>query len=162
MKKACAALIVLALTALSAVASADVKVYSQAKLQVTTPEGWKLKEANGVTLVGGPTDEVGQIIWEVLSPTPETLKKDMDKLTGAMGVKDMKWADKPMTNKVNGLDAILIVGSGTQQGKPHDFAMLVVGNGKNGLAVMTILRQDQRAKYDKILAAEVNSIALVK
>jgi hypothetical protein len=150
---------VLALATLASVADAAPKVYPTAKMQMTLPDGWAVKDAkNGVTLVGAPSNDAGLIVFPAASPTPDTVKKSVDDLVAAMNITGVTWDATLEKGTVNKLPMFARKGAGTSDGKADDLATILVMNGSSGLVVISVVQHDRKDAYKDVLTSSVLSI----
>ncbi len=162
MKRIAFTLAILSL-AISSVAAADAKSYPDVKLQISFPDGWKVKDAkNGITMVGGPHDEADLIVFPVLNPTPDVVKKNVDDLITSMHASNVTWDDKLGEDKINDLAAFARKGSGTFDGKSYDLVTIVVVNDTHALVVIGLVQHDKKDTYKDVLTTTVKSIQPTK
>ena len=164
MKRSISSLVlVLVATAFSAVAGAAPKVYSVAKLQITFPEGWGVKEdKSGMTMAGAPGNEAGIVVFAMPNLTPEAVGKAVEELLKAMGGTAVTWEADVMKGSTNSLPLFARKGTTTFEGKPHDIATVVVMNGTNGLVLLGVVRHDVKDKHQKAYEGIVQSIQVAK
>ena len=117
------ALVVLAL--LSNIATADVHTNKNAKVTLEIPKSYKMTEQDDLMRGESGDKAVALFYWNVdAADADEALKKLGEELYKAVG--SLAW-DKPKAEKVHGLDAQWITGTGRSVGNTLELTVLFAG-----------------------------------
>jgi len=117
------ALVVVAL--LCGVAAADVHTNKAAKVTLDIPKGYKMSEQDDVMRGESADKAVALFYWNVdTGDADKALQKLGEELYKAVG--SLAW-DKPKAEKVHGLDAQWITGTGRSVGNTLDLTVLLAG-----------------------------------
>jgi len=157
---------ILALAALAVIvavapASADVHVNAAAKISVDVPKAWKLAGGGDRMVAADPKEEAAVTL--IVTDTGDA-KKALEQLDKQMGsqIKDSK-LDQPAKIDLNGMQAIMIKGSATMNGKKVGLMIMAVLTPIN--KVMNVMAVVEEAKFDvhqKELTAILMSIKPAK
>lgn len=128
------ALVVLAL--LSNIAVADVHTNKNAKVSLEIPKTYKMTEQDDLMRGESADKAVALLYWNVdTGDTDAALKKLGEELYSMVG--SLSW-DKPKAEKVHGLDAQWITGTGRSVGNTLDITVVLAGPTATKKHVMVI------------------------
>jgi predicted Zn-dependent protease len=156
------AVVALSLLAFASPALADRHVHKEAKVSIDVPAGWKVDGDEDHMTVTDPKEEVA-FFFIILDA------KDLDKATSEMekeigkAVKNVKWEGEPEETKLNGMDAILLDGSGKIDGQAVELGVAaIVTPAAKVLLVLGVIEASKSKKHEKAVVALLTSIKPVK
>jgi hypothetical protein len=154
------ALVVVAL--LCGVVSADVHTNKVAKVTLDIPKTYKMSEQDDVMRGESADKAVALFYWNVdTGDADEALKKLAEELYKAVG--SLAW-DKPKAEKVHGLDAQWITGTGRSVGNTLDLTVLFAGPTatKHHVLVVGIVDHAKAEAHKAEIAAILKSLKPAK
>lgn len=147
------------LFAISGSAMAGTLTHQGVGLSIDIPDDWTT-EADGDVLSASPkSEDLALMLWGItdaanLEKALEELGTELDKV-----IKDSKPTGDPEEGKINGLDAIMMEGTGTVDGTKIEFGLVLVHNGAGKfLIVIGFGTPDATKKYDEQLGKILQSV----
>jgi hypothetical protein len=125
-------------------ASADVHTNPAAKISVDVPKPWKLAGGGNAMVASDPKEEAAVSMVVTDTDDPKKALELLDKQMGSQ-VKDSK-LEQPTKIDVNGMQAIMIKGTATMNGKKVGLMILAVMTPIN--KIMDVMAVVEDAKFE--------------
>jgi len=132
--------------------------HSDAGLQFTVPDKWKVDANGDLVTVASPDDTIGMffLVLDIsdLEKAADAVDSELDRV-----ITDVKIEGEGSETKVNGLDAYLADGSGKLEGTPVQFGVMLVASKKNKVMMIVAVGKSSALKqHDADVTALLGSI----
>jgi hypothetical protein len=162
MKRVLTAITLTLLVFVAAPARADLKTHKSAQVQFWVPDDWKLEgeEANQLT-VTDPKGQVGLLFFIKDGKDIKAALAALDEVIAKIAT-DVKVTNQQKTT-LNGMEAVIVDGTGKAEGKPIELSVLVVKTpAKKYLAVFGVIEPAVKKKHEANLVKILGSLKPVK
>jgi hypothetical protein len=150
------------LVALCGLAAADVHTNKVSKVSVDVPKTYKMTDKDDVIRGESADHAVAVFQWNVDTSDPAEAEKLLATELYSM-IGSLQW-DKPRSEKVNGLDATWIDGTGRSVGNTLDIRMILAGptGAKKHVILATIVDHAKADAHKAEIAAILKSLKPAK
>jgi hypothetical protein len=130
--------------------------FSAAKVEITSPEGWKSSQEGDVVTIGAPDDSIS-VVFMVLpegleDKAIEEIEKNLEKAIGKVA-----WKEKPTHEEVNGMPSEIWEGT-AKEGKMVVEAMYTNTPADKSLGVYWFSTPEADKKYEKEIETIVKGL----
>jgi hypothetical protein len=140
-------------------AAADTKIHRASQVQFWVPDNWTVEgEDKDQLTVADPKGQVGLLFMVRDAKDIKAALASLDESIDEMAT-DVKIVGKPQKTTINGLETVIVDGTGKAEGKPVELSVMVVKtpSGKY-LAIFGVLEPAVKKKHEANLVKILGSL----
>jgi hypothetical protein len=148
-----------ALSIFAGTAAADTKIHRASQIQFWIPDSWTVEgEDKDQLTVSDPKGQVGLLFMVRDAKDIKAALASLDEAIDQLA-KDVKLVGKPQKTTINGLETVIVDGTGKAEGKPVELSVMVVKtpSGKY-LAIFGVLEPVAKKKHEANLVKILGSL----